>query len=204
MNVSLGRYMLILTLPWFLVLGACSDFDEMKSQKLYSQAERLLEQGQDEEAEALFNQVLAEYPRTQKARLASEQIDRILKERARQERQEFARVLDSYQQVFNGYYSVYADYPKSLEEFDASGFFFDSDYLAEITGDGFQVYLWFSGDRDGFRAWCIKDETGKGYAITGRSLSMAPFDPEKTMDYLEKEFHVSQQVGRIHILSPRS
>ncbi|MBW2504261.1 MAG: hypothetical protein JRE16_06785 [Deltaproteobacteria bacterium] len=50
MNVSLGRYVLILTLPWFLVLGACSDFDEMKSQKLYSQAERLLEQGQDEEA----------------------------------------------------------------------------------------------------------------------------------------------------------
>ena len=43
-------------------------------------------------------------------------------------------------EVFTGYRSVYPDLPGTIEEFDQSGYFFDSSYLEEITPKEFTEY----------------------------------------------------------------
>ena len=48
-----------------LLAGGCSDFDEMKSQKLYSQAEAVLQSGDETAAEVVLAELVAKYPRTQ-------------------------------------------------------------------------------------------------------------------------------------------
>lgn len=204
MTLTAKRCLLLLFVPLLFVLGACSDFDEMKSQKLYNQAQRQFEEGQELEAEAILVELLNHYPRTQMASKARRQLDQIHRRREMRERAEFARILDSYRQVLNGYRSVYAEYPKSIEEFDSSGFFFDTAYLEEITIEGFQTYLWLKDDGRGYRVWCIREEKERGYAVGGNSRELVAFDRQEKLAYLEQKFAVSQQIGRLLILVPRS
>lgn len=203
MPLILNRCLLLLFLPLLLVLGACSDFDEMKSQKLYSQAQRQFAEGGELEAEAILLQLVKQYPRTQMAPKAQRQLDQIIRRREMRERAEFTKILDSYRQVLNGYRSVYSEYPASIAEFDASGYFFDTGYLEEITEEGFQTYLWLTGDEQGFRVWCVKTEKPSGYAVDGKSRELVSFDSKELEAYLEQNFEVKQQIGRLSVLGPR-
>lgn len=203
MTLSRNRFWLLLVCPLLLLVGGCSDFDEMKSQKLFNQAQRQFAEGGELEAEAILEQLVKQYPRTQMAPRAQRQLDQIRRRREMRERAEFARVLDSYRQVLNGYRSVYSEYPANIAELDASGYFFDTGYLEEITEEGFQVYLWLTGDEQGFRVWCLRAEKPRGYAVDGTSRELVSFDRKELVAYLEQNFEVKQQVGRLSVLGPR-
>ena len=132
-----------------LMLSGCGDSDETKSKLLLGQAETLMQQNNQLQAEQVLIDLVAKYPGTQSGAVASKHLDRIQTQRELREREGFAKVLDSYQQVLNGYHALYAEYPRSVSVLDQSEYFFDSAYLEGITPDGYQVYLWLKGDGSG-------------------------------------------------------
>lgn len=187
-----------------LLLGGCSDFDEMRSQSMLNQAEVLLNDGAESDAEVLLRAVVEQYPRTKAADGAARHLLQIQKRRDFIERQEFAKVLDSYRQVFNGYRSVYAAYPQSMAEFDQSGYFFDSSYLQEITPADFQVYLWLTGDSRGFKAWCVRADKERSYFVDGSSPRLIKQARDLAQAELQEKFEVVDQKGSLYLVRPRS
>lgn len=192
---------------WLMVLtivSGCSDFNEMKSSKLHDQAQRLIEQGETYQAEKVLAELVAKYPGSRLAGPAAEQQERMQRQREQQEQRLYSRLIDSYRQVFDGYLSLYGEYPGSLEDFDSSGYFFDSDYLAEIIGDRMNVYLWLPGDKRGFLLWCLHDEPARGFHLVGNAGGPVPFERQQGLSELENRFRVAGRKGNLKILQPGS
>ncbi len=186
-----------------LFAGGCSDFDEMKSHKLYGQAESLLQEGDALTAETVLAELVAKYSRTQAAEKAQTLLQQLIERRELREFQQFVKILQSYQQVINGYYSMFAEYPPSIEALDQSGYFFDSEYLAEITPEGFQAYLWLAEDNSGYRVWCVNAEIERGYAIEGRNRKLNSFNGEEMRAQLEDQYQKVFQTGNLVVLALR-
>jgi len=185
-----------------LLLAGCSDFDEMKSQRQLMQAETLMQQGQEDEAVQVLTNLLARYSSTQASDVARRHLLRIKKQRERREMMAFAKVLDSYQQVLNGYKSLYAEYPHSVDVLDESGYFFDSLYLADVTPEGYRVYLWLKDDGSGFKAWSTFEGKERGYVVSSESRVLTPFDRDVTLDGLKARFSAASWDSRLVILQP--
>lgn len=188
MKKQVFQALLVLLASSVLLLGGCGDFDEKKSQKLLGQAESLIEEGKKTEAETLFKEVIAKYPETKSAESAEKYLQEIKRERELAQRQEFAKILDSYRNVFNGYRTMYSAYPDSLATLDKSDYFFDSAYLDEVTPDGYQVYLWLKNDGTGFRAWCVAKEQEQGYAADAFSDKLVPFSRSEILKKINTRF----------------
>jgi len=192
---------------WLMVLplvAGCSDFNEMKSSKLHGQAQRLVEQGETYQAEKVLDELVEKYPGSRLAVPAAQQRESLQRQREQQEHRLYSRLLDSYRQVFDGYLSLYGEYPGSLEAFDNSGYFFDSDYLAEIIDDRMNVYLWLPGDKRGFLLWCLHDEPARGFQLIGNSARATPFERQQGLLELENRFRVADRKGNLKILQPGS
>ena len=192
---------------WMMVLAivsGCSDFNEMKTSKLHDQAQRLIEQGDTYQAEKVLAELVAKYPGARLAGPAAQQHKNLQRQREQQEQRLYSRLLDSYRQVFDGYLSLYGEYPGSLEAFDSSGYFFDSDYLAEIIGDKMNVYLWLPGDKRGFLLWCLHDDPARGFQLTGNSAQPIPFERQQVLLELESRYRVAGRKGNLAILQPKS
>ena len=134
-----------------LALLGSNVFDVMEGQKLLGQAETLLEKGEEDAAELVLADLLAQYPASQAATKGLKQLQYIKVVREKRERIEFSKILDSYKQVLNGYRSMYSEYPRSISALDESGYFFDFAYLDEITPEGYQIYLFLQADGSGYR-----------------------------------------------------
>ena len=173
-----------------LLLVGCSDFDEMKGNRLLAQAQGLLEQGQELQAEKALTDLVAKYPATQAGRKAKKSLAHLLRQREIKQREPFVKVLDSYQQDFNRYYSVYAEYPCSISALDESDYFFDSAYLEDITPDGFQVYLWLKDDGNGYHIWCVTEKLERGYSIEPRSRQIEAFDRDEALKEIAERFQM--------------
>lgn len=180
-----------------LLLVGCSDFDEMKSQRLLSQAKSLVEQGEREQAEQALTELLARYPNTQAGEVARQHIARLQQQRAAMDRQHFAKILGSFQQVFDGYQAVYGEYPRSLDALDASGYFFDAAYLDGLIPDGFQVYLLLTPGGDRYRAWCVATNQPNGYAIEAHAQGLTAVEREKTLSELQATFTLVPRGSRL-------
>lgn len=187
-----------------LLLGGCSDFDEMKSQRALIQAEVLLEKGQEEDAVSALTELIERFPSTQSREVAQRHLIRIEKQRERRERMAFAKVLDSYRQVLNGYQSIYAEYPKSAASLDESGYFFDVAYLEEVTPENYRVYLWLKSDGSGFRVWCTIDGKEKGYSVESGSVRLSPLVQQKTLEELRSNFDAADWNARLVVLEPKA
>lgn len=187
-----------------LLLAGCSDFDEMKSKRQLSKVESLLQEGKEAQAEEAINVLIARYPGTQSADDARRHLHRLRVQRDLRERQVFGKILDSYQQVLNGYRALYDKFPPSLAALDASGYFFDSAYLEEITPDGYRVYLFLQEDGSGYRAWCVAKEGAKGYAIDAQARSITPFAREDILKKIKARFQEIDWTGKLVALQPRS
>lgn len=194
---------LTLVLP-VLLLSGCSDFDEMKSKRQLSQAEALLQEGGEKQAEEVFNRLLARYPGTQSAETARRHLQQLQTKREKREKEAFVTILDSYRQVLAGYFTLYAQYPSSLATLDASGYFFDSSYFEEITPDGYQVYLWLYEDGSGYRAWCVADEGPRVYAIEEKGNRTTVFDREEILEKLNVRFLEVSRSGKLVALQMRN
>lgn len=194
---------LALILP-ALLLSGCSDFDEMKSKRQLIQAEALLEEGDENQAEEAFNKLIAVYPATQSAETARRQLQQLQTQREKRERAAFGTILDSYRQVLSGYRSMYAQYPVSLATLDASGYFFDSTYFDEITPQGYQVYLWLYEDGSGYRAWCAADEGPRIYGIEAQDNKTTVFDREELMEKINVSFQEISRSDKLVMLQMRN
>lgn len=185
------------------VIAGCSDFDEMKSQRALMNAEMLMEQGREEEAIQALSDLVAMYPATQPREIAEKHLVRIERQRERRERMAFTKVLDSYRQVFNGYYSLYNEYPRSLAELDERGYFFDEVYLEEVTPDGYTIYLWLNEDGRGYRIWGTIDEKERGYSLGSESYIYVPFEVELKLDELRERFTSESWDGPLILLQDK-
>ena len=180
-----------------LLLGGCSDFDEMKSQRLLIQAEVLLQQGSELQAEQALAALVARYPETQSGLVASKRLLQIQKQRELKERQAFAKILDSYRQVLNGYQALYAEYPRSILALDQSDYFFDSAYLEEITPENYQAYLWLKSDGSYYRVWCVTPELERGYAVEASSHTLVPFERDGLVKKIKTRFQALAWDGKL-------
>jgi hypothetical protein len=183
-----------------LSVTGCSDFDEMKSQRALIEANKLLEQGEEFKAEAALSELVVKYPQTQAAEVAAKSLYRIKRQREFRERKEFAKILDSYQQVLAGYHALYAEYPGTIAELDQSGYFFDKAYLDEITPDGYRVYLWLKEDGSGYGAWSVAVDKPRGYAIESSSRTLFPFERDAMINMLKSDFQASSWDDKLIIL----
>lgn len=186
------------------LLGGCGDFDEMKSQKLYNQAQALLQQNQDDQAEELLVKLLADYPATKTVAAAKRDLDGIRNRREARERQEFRKILNSYRDVLNGYRSFYGHYPASHVELDESEYFFDTDYLVEIIPEQFQTYLAVFPDMSGFSVWCLKDDLERGYYIDGQVRKLVVMNRDEILALLKERFQPLEQKQALTLLTPKS
>lgn len=197
---------LALLLVWPLLLGlsgllgGCSDFDEMKSQRLLLNAQHQFTAGDEAQGEELLTRLLAAYPQTRAAVQARQELEQLRTRRELAERQRYAPILDSYLNVFSAYRSVYRRYPLSTAELDREDFPFDTNYLAEITPPGYRAYLHFTGGGDGFRLWCLEEGAARGYLADGRGnrpLAVARAELEAE---IAAYFLPLQQFGNLTIL----
>lgn len=204
MGKRLFQLFCLVSVACALLLSGCSDFDEMKSQRMLIQAEALMQQGNESQAEQVLADLVARYPRTQPGVAASLRLSQIQKQREATERQAFAKVLDSYQQVLNGYYALYSEYPRSIATLDQSDYFFDSAYLEQIIPENYQAYLWLSGDGKGYRVWCVAREKERGYAIESQSRKLVPFDRDEILQKMKVRFQASSWDSRLVKLQPQN
>lgn len=203
MNKAPYYFPAIVILLLFSVLSGCSDFDEMKSQRALMNAETLMEQGREEDAMQALSDLIAMYPATQPRAIAEKHLVRIQRQRERRERMAFTKVLDSYRQVFNGYYSLYNVYPSSLAELDESGYFFDEAYLEEVTPDGYTVYLWLDEDGRGYRIWGTIDDKERGYSLGSENYTYVPFEVNIQLDELRERFTSEGWSGPLILLQDK-
>ena len=180
-----------------LLLSGCSDFEEMKSKRLLTQAEALLQQGNESQAEQALADLVARYPATQAGATASQHLSRIQEQRKVREREVFAKVLDSYQQVLNGYRALYAEYPRSLSVLNESGYFFDSAYLEEVTPERYQTYLWLKSDGSGYRLWCVAQDLERGYVVDSQSRNLVPFNRDEVLGTIKMRFQAGAWDGKL-------
>lgn len=195
--------LLLLIVSVSITMTACSDFDEMKSQRALIQAEALIEQGDEVKAEQALTELISRYPDTLAGETANKLLFRLQKQREFRERREFAKILDSYQQVLNGYHAMFAVYPKSVSELDQSEYFFDTAYLDEITPAGYQVYLWLKDDGSGYRAWCVSSDKERGYAIEARSRRLVPFNRDEIVGKIKSRFQTIPWSGKLVALQAK-
>lgn len=197
MSKRIFRYVWVVSAAFVFLLSGCSDFDEMKSNRALIQAELLIKQGDELQAEKALAELVAKYPATQSGEIAGKRLYRIQKQRELRERAVFAKILDSYRQVLDGYHALYAEYPVSVSALDQSDYFFDSAYLEEITPDGYQIYLWLKADGSGYRAWCVTPEKERGYAAEALSRSLVAFDREEILKKIDARFQAIAWNGKL-------
>lgn len=183
------------------VLAGCSDFDEMRSQRLLVRAEALIEQGNQGQAEAALAELVALYPATQAADLGLKRLASLQRLSGQRERLVFSEVLDSFEQVLNGYLAVYAEYPRSISALDEGDFLFDSGYLEEITPAGYQVYLFLQGDGAGYQLWCVHEAQALGYSAAATEGRWAVFEKEQTLAKLREHFSAARWDAKVVVLS---
>lgn len=183
------RFLPVLLLSLALLLGGCSDFDEMKGAKLLGQAETLLEKGDEAAAEILLADLVAQYPASRAGVTAAGKLQQMQAVRLEQGKAKIFQILDSYRQVLSGYRFMYSEYPRSLAALDESGYFFDSSYLDDITPEGFRVYLFLQNDGSGYHLWCVRDELEQGYSVDASRSTMVPFDRVEGIEALKNGFN---------------
>jgi hypothetical protein len=182
------RLISVVLLALALVFGGCSDFDEMKGQRLLNQAETLLEKGDEVTAEVALSDLVAQYPMTQAGLKGRKQLQYIQFVREKREKMEFSTILDSYEQVLDGYRSMYSEYPRSITSLDEGDYSFDLAYLEESTPENYQVYLFLKEDGSSYRLWCVRDELGRGYAVDATRRTLVPFDPSVVIEGMKAHF----------------
>jgi hypothetical protein len=184
-----------------LALGGCGDSDEVKGQHLLTQAETLLEQGDDVAAEVVLTDLLAQYPSSQAAVKGRKQLQSISDLRKERASLAFSKILNSYIQVLDGYRAMYSEFPRSIATLDESDYFFDSSYLNEITPKDYQVYLLLQGDGSGYRLWCVNTESDRGYAVDTDGKKLLPFEPVKNLAELKTRFRAETWDAKFVTLS---
>lgn len=187
-----------------LSLAGCGDSDETKGERLLGQAEALMQQKNELQAEQVLNDLIAKYPETQSGDVASKRLLQIQKQRELRNREVFAKTLDSYRQILDGYQALYAEYPRSISALDQSDYFFDSTYLEEIIPENYQIYLWLKSDGSGYRVWCFTQEFERGYAVEALSRRLVSFERDDLVKKIKTRFQAIAWDGKLVALQEQN
>ena len=187
-----------------LFLGGCGDSDETKGERLLGQAETLMQQDNELQAEQVLIDLIAKYPETQSRVAASNHLQRIQKQRALRKSERITKILDRYQQILDGYRAVYAEYPRSIAALDQSGYFFDSAYLEEVTPDGYKAYLWLKSDGSAYSVWCVALETGHGLVVETANRKGIPFEHDEALEKIKANFQAIAWDGKLVALQEQN
>ena len=204
MKKRVFQSLMVLFAALTLMLNACGDSDETKAKHLLSQAEGLMQQDSQLQAEKILNDLIAKYPKTQSGGAASKYLQRIQKERELQgSKGDIVKVVDSYQQVIDGYRALYAEYPRSIAALDQSDYFFDSAYLKEVTPDGYKVYLWLNSDGSSYRVWCVAQKPGIGLAVETLNRKPVAFEHAETLEKIKTSIQAIDWVSKLVALQEK-
>jgi hypothetical protein len=179
-------------------LAGCSDFDEMKSQRLLQQAQSLIKEGNQDGGEDLLARLAERYPGTQAAAEARTYLLQQANVRGQKLRQEYQPLVDSYVQVLDGFRTLFGRYPATVDELDGGGYIFDTDYFVEITPAGFELYLCLTGDEQGYRLWGFKQNAMLGFSVSG-GVALQLAKPEHLLIQI-KEFETLGKKGPLTLL----
>ena len=188
MKKSFSEIIMVMLAAIALSLAGCGDSDETKGERLLGQAEVLMQQNNELQAEQVLNDLIAKYPETKSAEVANKHLKRIQQQRELRENAGLVKIIDSYQKVFDGYYALYAEYPRSVAALDQSDYFFDSAYLREITPEGYKTYLKLKSDGSDYRVWCVALEQGRGIAVEAQDRKLIPFEYAETLEKIKADF----------------
>ena len=108
-----------------------------------------------------------------------------------------AKLLDSYQQVLAGYKAMYGHYPASVKDLD------QSDYLADLAGKDFQVYLWLAADGSTFKVWCLQTGKAQGYLVDHQSVNPLPLSRAELLSQVEGGYQAQLQKAGLSLLAPK-
>ncbi len=175
---------------------------EERAQAAYEQAFIVELSADGDQALALYDQIIAEYPETKAAVLAEEGRQRvfIMKEKALkgEMRDQVARLL----LALNGYQSMFGKMPASISDLDDSDYFFDSDYLSEMIPKPYTTYLALSAD-SAPRIWPLYAESDTVYASTGQKGDLQRMTKAEALQQIEGEYTEVVKKGQMVFMQPK-
>jgi len=196
-----GFWITCLLAGMLVSLQACGN-RETGAELLLQQAGLAERAGETQRAENLYRQVVSDFPRTAAVARAHAGLIRLRQPRvaARNPADAF---FESLTMVLEGYRSLYGVYPRSADEIDASGYLFDSDYMAEQVPGSSEAYL-VLGDQEGspYRIWLLSKEGGEGVALAGPGGKPRPSAREELQSLLGGALIEAGRVGALVFLAP--
>jgi len=147
------RLLLTLVCVFVLLLGCSNHSKEQEAKQALDKAESQAQSLAFEQSLALYQSVIDAYPQTPQAETARQAINRLQRQRDEQFKSDAAKVLERMSTVLDGYQAFAGTLPLNLQDLDAGGYMFDSQYLAEILPAGAQVYLTLNAEKLGTQMW---------------------------------------------------
>lgn len=164
------RLLLTLVCVFVLLLGCSNHSKEQEAKQALDKAESQTQSLAFEQILALYQSVIDTYPQTPQAETALQAIIGLQRQRADLFKSDVAKALERMSTVLDGYQAFAGTLPSNLQDLDAGGYMFDSQYLAEILPAGAQVYLALDAEKLRTQMWFQQ----AGYAqIFRRSLGNA-------------------------------
>lgn len=190
----------------FLAIAACGQ-SEKKAQAIFDQAVQAEQRGALADAVVHYQQVLAEFPKTNvagQALLALQQIkERQEAERKKEQEREFRKAsyqaVDSIVKVIDGYKAMFNRPPHKARDFDDDTFFFDTAYMAETVPPGYTVYLAL-GRNGAYRLWSFPGGDADVYVLDAKTGAFDKVGRGQAMEEITARFVEEKRKGGLVFL----
>ncbi len=166
----------------------------------FEEARQVEQAGQRDQAEDLYRKITFKYPNTPGAEKAKARLEKIRKEREQELLKASLPILQDFQEVIEGYRSMYGSYPQSLKDLDNGEYFFDSDYLAESAPAGFDVYLSLGAAAGGYRIWVVPQGAVVGFMLDGTHSGVRKLTRDDILAEIERTSQRKTQKGQVAFL----
>lgn len=196
-----STFQLLVVVLLSVCLLACSSSEE-KAESIFAEIEQ--NSTQSDSAEVKYQQLITDYPDTEAAQKAEQQLELILEQRARTEKKEVFKAVESISRVVTGYKSLFQTWPDSIKDFDNGDYFFDSAYMAESVSEGVQVYLALTADETGYRLWALPEAKTSSYRLAGNGLKLVETDRAEVLDNIAANYTTEIQKGALTFLTPKT
>jgi len=111
--------------------------------------------------------------------------------------------LESVFRVVDGYQAFSQRWPKSIEDFDAGDYLFDSDYMAASVGEGYIVYLALTGGSD-YQVWSVAASVPTAFRLDKQKRQVIAVRKEQELTEIDAAYRIEAQKNGLVFLVPRS
>lgn len=170
------------------------------AEERYAAAADMEESGDLHEAERLYRQLRADFPKSIEAEHAGRQIARIELGRKLQDREPYLQLLHRLRNVIRGYQDQLGALPEKLSDFDREGFPFTREYLEKTVPAGFVAYLRILPRANSFQVYVLREGQGMGYWSERESARLIPIQRTAFEAQLAGELAKAESLGRVVLL----